>query len=110
MYVEKGNEPDFRTLRLYFEGLERLKTWLNSNQWITKLLDSSIIAVVEGAQTQITPRNTQIQALKRMVRHFLKTGRSGHFNKILKNLCDLAKVFLNKHMAHVEELEESLSP
>ena len=111
-YIQTGNESHFRTLRLNFEGLEKLKTWLNQNQWITKLLDSNFISILQGVPVQKPNSELSaqaIQALRRMVKIFLKTGRRVDFDRILKRLAESARRFLHIHLEYVEILERALS-
>ena len=111
-YVQTGSEFHFKTLRLNFEGLEMLKTWLDKNQWITKLLDSSFISILRGVPSQ-KPNNEStaqaIQALRKMVKLFLKTGRRVDFDRILKRLAESARRFLLSNLQYVEGLERTLS-
>ena len=111
-YLETGDESDFKILKLNFEGLEKLSTWLDQNQWIIKLLDPNFISLLRGAPLQ-KPNNElnalAIQALRRMVKHFLKTGRRVDFDRILKRLAESARRFLHISLACVEGLERSLA-
>lgn len=111
-YIQSGSESHFRNLRLNFEGLEQLETWLEENQWITKLLDSNFISILRGVPLQ-KPANdlsTQaFQALRKMVKVFLKTGRRVDFDRILRRLAESARIFLHTHLEYVESLERNLS-
>ena len=111
-YIQSGSESHFRNLRLNFEGLEQLETWLEENQWITKLLDSNFISILRGVPLQ-KPANhlsTQaFQALRKLVKLFLKTGRRVDFDRILRRLAESAKIFLQTHLEYVESLERNLS-
>lgn len=111
-YIQSGSESHFRNLRLNFEGLEQLETWLEENQWITKLLDSNFISILRGVPLQ-KPTNdlsTQaFQALRKMVKHFLKTGRRVDFDRILRRLAESARIFLHSNLELVESLERNLS-
>lgn len=112
-FVQTGNESHFRNLRLNFEGLEKLQTWLDENQWITKLLDPNFVTILRGAPLQKLPSNelsTQaFHALRKMVRIFLKTGRRIDFDRILRRLAESAKIFLHTNLEYVENLERTLS-
>jgi len=109
-FLQTGCESQFKTLRLNFEGLEKLKTWLDQNQWITKLLDSNFISVLRGVPLPRQPNDFQaIQALTKMVKIFLKTGRRVDFDRILKRLAESARRFLHIHLELVEDLERTLS-
>ena len=112
-YVQTGTESHFRNLRLNFEGLEKLQTWLDENQWITKLLDPNFITILRGDPVQKLPSNelsTQaFHALRKMVRIFLKTGRRVDFDRILRRLAESARIFLHTHLECVESLERTLS-
>ncbi|XP_068704104.1 uncharacterized protein [Montipora foliosa] len=112
-YIQTGSESHFRTLRLNFEGLEKLKTWLDQNQWITKLLDSNFISILRGVPIQKQGNNDvsaqAIQALRKMVKLFLKSGRRVDFDRILKRLAESARRFLHIHLECVESLERTLS-
>ncbi|KAK2551807.1 hypothetical protein P5673_027229 [Acropora cervicornis] len=111
-YIQTGCESHFRTLRLNFEGLEILRTWLDENAWITQVLDSDLIDVVRGAPSNRTvnnePRAQPVQALKKMVKVFLKSGRKVDFDKILKRLAESARIFLHSNLMLVDSLERSL--
>lgn len=50
-----------------------------------------------------------VQALRKMVKVFLKTGRKVDFDRILRRLAESARRFLNQNLEHVEELERTLS-
>ena len=50
-----------------------------------------------------------IQALRKMVKIFLKTGRRVDFDRILKRLAESARRFLHIHLEYVEILERALS-
>lgn len=111
-YIQTGSEAHFKTLRLNFEGLEQLKTWLDANQWITKLLDSNFISILRGVPVQKSNNELlaqAVQALRKMVKVFLKTGRKVDFDRILRRLAESARRFLNQNLEHVEELERTLS-
>ncbi|XP_058953288.1 uncharacterized protein [Pocillopora verrucosa] len=112
-FVQTGSESHFRNLRLNFEGLEKLQTWLDENQWITKLLDPNFVTILRGAPLQKLPSNelsTQaFHALRKMVRIFLKTGRRIDFDRILRRLAESAKIFLHTNLEYVENLERTLS-
>ncbi|KAM7434775.1 hypothetical protein ABFA07_015206 [Porites harrisoni] len=111
-YIQTGNESHFKTLKLNFEGLEKLKTWLDENQWIIKLLDSNFISILRGAPLQKSNNEVTaqaIQALRKMVKLFLKTGRRVDFDRILKRLAESARRFLHIHLEYVESLERTLS-
>ncbi|XP_032239734.1 uncharacterized protein LOC116619255 [Nematostella vectensis] len=107
-YVCHGNEHDFECLRLHFEGLESLSIWLESNQWVTKLIDSSLVQILQDVSTEKPCKDPDGQTIKRLVRRYLKTGRKEDFDKVLKKLCEKANEFLTVHRAHVDELERTL--
>ena len=112
VYIQTGSESHFIKLRLNFEGLEQLSTWLDENQWITKLLDSTFISILRGVPLQKPTNELSTQAflaLKRLVKLFLKTGRKIDFDRILRRLAESARIFLHTHLECVETLERNLS-
>ena len=105
--MEKGDETAYRTLRLHFEGSEKLRLWLRDNQWITKLLDINIIAVLDtGGQDQTSCKDDQVKVLKKCIKMYQKSGRNAHFKKIIQHLGKLSKAFLDRHYEYVSNLED----
>lgn len=89
-----------------------MKTWLDRNQWITKLLDTNFISILRGVPVQKPDNelNAQaIEALRKMVKLFLKTGRRVDFDRILERLAESARRVLDIHLGYVESLERTLS-
>lgn len=108
-YVRKGYEKDFETLRLNFEGLERLKTWMNDHACLKKLLDANIITLMEGGHLQNPIRNSDSHSLKKMIKTFLRTGKEEDFKKILRRIAELSQAFLDTHSQYLYNLRRSLN-
>ena len=106
-YVRKGNKKDFEVLKLNFEGLERLKLWMQKHAWLKKLLDANIVALMEGIHVQNTVRNSDSHSLRKMIKTFLRTGREEDFKKILRRTVELSQAFLDTHSQYLYNLRYS---
>ena len=102
-FIKFGDLEHFKNLKIYFEGLEKLSSWLELNGWIRGLLDNSVIAVLEGKDPTLP--NSRSTELKRKTEAFLQSGNEGDFRSILSTICSFARQYLKTSSVLVKELE-----
>lgn len=109
-YLENGRLEDFAKLRMYFERREVLSHWLKENLWLVSILGDVVIRSLRPPM--LTPDYTfpvlGSDPVACLVQRFLESGLYTDFNKVRRELSELASLQLHSLFKKAQSLEHSV--